>query len=288
MKAGAQMVFTWKYTHFPGTGDAHVVNSLENCFQQTCFANSACFVSKQTGSDLNAQRYWQCHNEKIIKPLTHDLLTEFTYWDISEAGICERTEENQSDLFSGFWVLTSLQHFKKWWYEFNIKMSIHAISSASLCQWSLAWAAGLRRCHSWAQAAGGGHSVPHSSWHQRLGSFLAMELKLQDKSRARTRHAPVENRSNTHRQSGKEKLLPDSAANHLHLKVFGSVRSFLSIQNITCYFFPNPVHTSQAHSSQQVILMNTGATRSCQDTKMINSIANISSIDQALRFNWRT
>lgn len=101
MKAGAQMVFTWKYTHFPGTGDAHIVNSLENCFQQTRFANSACFVSKQAGSDWNTQRYWQCHNEKIIKPLTHDLLTEFTYRDISEAGICGRTEENQSDLFSG-------------------------------------------------------------------------------------------------------------------------------------------------------------------------------------------
>lgn len=80
--------------HFPGTGDAHNESSSESGFQQTRFANGVCFVSKQAGSDQNAQRYWQCHNEKIIKPLTHDVVTEFTYQDISEARICERTWEN--------------------------------------------------------------------------------------------------------------------------------------------------------------------------------------------------
>lgn len=31
-------------------------------------------------------------SEKIIKAVRHDVLTEFTYWETSEARICERTE----------------------------------------------------------------------------------------------------------------------------------------------------------------------------------------------------
>lgn len=71
-------------------------------------------------------------------------------------------------------------------------------------------------------------------------------------------------------------------------KDFVSIRSFLKYAECLLLFFPNPAHMSQAHSSQQVIPMNRGAMRSCQDTGMINFIASISSIDQTLRFNWRT
>lgn len=128
------MVFMWWYTHFPGTGDACNANSSENRFEQTRFANNVCFVSKQTGSDWNAQRYGQCHNGKIIKVLTRDTSTESHTGTPLKLGFAkEQKRTGSSDPTDIVWVLSaqilSVSKITKTRYEFNTKMSINALSS---------------------------------------------------------------------------------------------------------------------------------------------------------------